>query len=260
MRCPDQCEPPCCSSSTCRALSLTSSRHAKMPPPTEAVLVRSLLAPLYDRPGRRRRRRQLARRGFAHRRSPRAGRPHPGTSTRRELLFERVVVGSLDVSSLGPVPQPVDGRAGATSWLSTCAATAAVPCSNPRRRTTKARRCCAPRWCSWPVPDRRAVRGRSAGPAGSRGGAAARRRLRRVADDADAPLGALRARAVRVLRLALAAGGRRPATTLCSTRRWARSCRRDTIEDERVSCRHAACYRLHPAPDTGVTRRGVVHL
>ena len=238
MRCPGRSKGRCWSSSMCRApssrrVSSPACRNCS-PPPTPCSSRSPSRRSTMARPTRPQSSPTCSAPAFAHRRRPRTGLaltlgPRPGRPPFRAAL----VVGSLDVLVVGPVPPPVDGRAVATSWLidalrgdghavtvlDTHAGATTKAAELPGRRAGAA----AP---GPPRPRRRGRLGRVS--PGSRGGPAARRPIPARADDADPPLGALRARAVVVA----AAGAARPAgggyATLCSTRRWARSCRRAT--------------------------------
>lgn len=176
------------------------------------------------------------------------------------------MVGSFDILVVGPVPPPVDGRAVATSWLIDALrgdGHAVTVLDTHAGVTTKARHCVRAAL----VLLRRGRPDRAVVVASGGSGLAAEAlpllaaRLRRV----PTTLTHHSARYVRepswFLRLALAAGGRRLRHAVLDDAMGAELSSRYGIEADRVVVvDNAGLLPLHPAPDPGVTRRGVVHV
>ena len=176
------------------------------------------------------------------------------------------MVGSLDVLVVGPVPPPVDGRALATIWLIDALrgdGHAVTVLDTHAGAATKAQRClhAALVLLRRGRPDRAVVVASGGSGLAAEAVPLLAARLRRV----PTTLTHHSARYVRepswLLRLALAAGGRRLRHAVLDEAMGAELSSRYGIEADRVAVvDNAGLMPLHPAPDPGFIRHGVVHL
>ena len=176
------------------------------------------------------------------------------------------MVGSSDVLVVGPVPPPVDGRAVATSWLIDALRDdghAVTVLDTHAGAATKALRClhAALVLLSRGRPDRAVVVASGASGLAVEAVPLLAARLRRV----PTTLTHHSARYVRepswLLRLALAAGGRRLRHAVLDEAMGAELSSRYGIESDRVVViDNAGLMPMDPAPDPAVNRRGVVHV
>ena len=176
------------------------------------------------------------------------------------------MVASVDVLVVGPVPPPVDGRALATSWLIDALrgdGHAVTVLDTHASAATKARNClrAALALLRRGRPDRAVVVASGGSGLVAEAVPLLAARLRRVPTTMTHHSAQYVREPSWLLRLALAAGGRRLRHAVLDEAMGAELSSRYGIEAERVVVvDNAGLIPLHPATDPGVTRQGVVHL